>query len=63
MSGKESCMNCKCFLESDRSKKAADKDDRHKRHGVCRRYPPALEKVRGECFPVVFSNDWCGEWK
>ena len=35
----------------------------NKRGGICRRYPPQVSDHGEDChYPVVFSNDWCGEF-
>lgn len=34
--------------------------------GICRRYPakPAYDnKTSIHVFPVMYSDDWCGEWE
>lgn len=35
-------------------------------NGICRRFPPqvyGLNRVRRDAFPMVVTDDWCGEWK
>lgn len=35
-------------------------------NAICRRFPPqvyALHRERRDAFPMVGTDDWCGEWK
>jgi hypothetical protein len=49
------CKKCMFFAE----KEAPDDGKTHLIIGRCRRHAP----VSNEGYPVVFANDWCGDFK
>jgi len=58
----ECCFSCKFFKKvSQQRKKLTEGETCWK--GFCRAHPP-VEKTAGSwTFPVVWGDDWCGEWR
>jgi len=49
---KESCESCIFYRSIDKGT------------GFCRRYPPHSRGYNDEeSFPIVYSSNWCGEYK
>lgn len=51
--GNKNCFSCAFF----------EKTTKRGETGVCRRYPPQASGSRPDwLLPVVFEDDWCGEY-
>mgnify|MGYP001615430445 CR=1 FL=1 len=54
------CETCR-FGDFNKSKRMAERIN--EREGLCRKYPPARSDGHRGQFPVVFKEDWCGEFE
>ena len=57
----ETCENCQFIRD-------IDKDDPDYQQGFCHRRPPQVfdsspNSIQEWCFPLMRTDDWCGEWK
>lgn len=62
---KEYCITCKFWDAYDE-----EPDNVPMAQGDCHRFPPSIpivdEEIKGVqlvTFPIMFDEEWCGEWK